>query len=62
MIVAALPATPGAWGTADAAYVFFLGRAGVAAQVAAAVCLIYRVFWYASAVAGAALTLGGRKK
>lgn len=62
MIVAALPLAPGGWGTADAAYVFFLGRAGVPAPVAAAVCLLYRMFWYANAVVGAALTLGGRKK
>lgn len=53
MMVAALPAAPGAWGTADAAYVFFLGRAGIPAHVAAAVCLLYRVFWYASGLIGA---------
>src|SRR5688500_10742680 len=45
MMVSALPATPGGWGTADAAYVVFLGRAGVLAPAAAAVCLLYRVFW-----------------
>jgi uncharacterized protein (TIRG00374 family) len=62
MMIAALPATPGAWGTADAAYVLFLGRAGVAAPFAAAVCLLYRVFWYATAVIGAASAVGRRKK
>lgn len=64
MIVAALPLAPGAWGTADAAYVFFLGRAGAPASVAASVCLLYRVFWYATGVIGALLALralrGGR--
>jgi uncharacterized membrane protein YbhN (UPF0104 family) len=53
MIVAALPALPGGWGTADAAYVFFLGSAGVPAPAAVATCLIYRVFWYATGVCGA---------
>jgi uncharacterized protein (TIRG00374 family) len=59
MIVAALPLAPGAWGTADAAYVFFLGQAGVPASVAASVCLLYRVYWYATGVVGAALALRG---
>jgi uncharacterized membrane protein YbhN (UPF0104 family) len=62
MIVGALPVTPGAWGTADAAYVFFLGRAGVPAQVAVAVCLTYRIFWYATGLLGAASALGRRKR
>lgn len=53
MIVAALPALPGGWGTADAAYVFFLASAGVPAPAAVATCLIYRVFWYATGVCGA---------
>ena len=60
MIVAALPLAPGAWGTADAAYVFFLGQAGVPAPVALSACLLYRVYWYASGVVGAALALGRR--
>lgn len=60
-MVAALPLTPGSWGTADAAYVLFLGRAGIAAPVAAAVCLLYRVSWYACAVIGGALTILRRK-
>lgn len=60
MIVAALPVTPGAWGTADAAYVFFLGQAGIAPSVAAAVCLLYRVFWYATGMIGAGSALARR--
>jgi len=54
-IVSAIPALPGAWGTADAAYVFFFGLAGIGPAVALAVCLLYRLFWYLSAVAGAIL-------
>jgi uncharacterized membrane protein YbhN (UPF0104 family) len=60
MMVAAVPVTPGAWGTADAAYVLFLGEAGVAPPVAAAVCLLYRVFWYASGLLGAGFALARR--
>jgi uncharacterized membrane protein YbhN (UPF0104 family) len=62
MMVGALPALPGAWGTADAAYVLFLTRSGIAAGVAAAACLLYRTFWYTSAVMGAVLALGRRSK
>jgi uncharacterized membrane protein YbhN (UPF0104 family) len=54
-IVAAVPALPGAWGTADAAYVFFFGLAGIGSPVALAVSLVYRVFWYLSGVVGAIL-------
>jgi uncharacterized membrane protein YbhN (UPF0104 family) len=54
-IVAVIPALPGAWGTADAAYVFFFGLAGIGPAVALAVCLLYRLFWYLSAVVGAIL-------
>jgi len=54
-IVSAVPALPGGWGTADAAYVFFFGLAGLAPGVALAVCLMFRFFWYLSAVAGAIL-------
>jgi glycosyltransferase 2 family protein len=54
-IVSAIPALPGAWGTADAAYVFFFGLAGIGAGAALAVCLLYRLFWYLSAVVGAIL-------
>lgn len=63
MIVAAVPAAPGGWGTAEAAYVFFLGRAGVPAPAAAAVCLLYRLMWYATGSIGAvsALTRADRR-
>lgn len=54
-IVSAIPALPGAWGTADAAYVFFFGLGGIASGVALAVCLLFRLFWYLSAAAGAVL-------
>jgi uncharacterized membrane protein YbhN (UPF0104 family) len=54
-IVAAVPALPGAWGTADAAYVFFFGLAGIGSPVALAVSLVYRVFWYVTGVVGAIL-------
>jgi uncharacterized protein (TIRG00374 family) len=50
---AVLPLLPGGWGTVDAAYVYFLGRAGIAAPIALAVCLLYRTFWYLSATVGA---------
>jgi uncharacterized membrane protein YbhN (UPF0104 family) len=56
-IVAAIPALPGGWGTADAAYVFFLGLAGLSAGEALGVCLLYRLFWYVSGVVGAILTV-----
>jgi len=56
-IVGALPTLPGGWGTTDAAYVFFLGQAGVPAGAALAVCLLYRLFWYLSGVVGAVLQL-----
>jgi uncharacterized protein (TIRG00374 family) len=54
-IVSAIPALPGGWGTADAAYVFFLGLAGLSAGQALGVCLLYRLFWYLSGVVGAIL-------
>ncbi len=56
-VVSALPTLPGAWGTADAAYVFFFGFAGLPSGIALAVCLLYRLFWYLSAIAGAVLHL-----
>jgi glycosyltransferase 2 family protein len=56
-IVGALPTLPGGWGTTDAAYVFFLGQAGLPAAAALAVCLLYRLFWYLSGVVGAVLQL-----
>ncbi len=63
MIVSALPTLPGGWGTGDAAYVFFLGFAGLAPGVALAACLIYRLFWYLLGIVGAVLQLlpGSRK-
>jgi uncharacterized membrane protein YbhN (UPF0104 family) len=54
-LAGAVPALPGGWGTADAAYVFFLGLAGLPASTALAVCLLYRLFWYLSGIAGALL-------
>jgi uncharacterized membrane protein YbhN (UPF0104 family) len=54
-IVAVLPTLPGGWGTTDAAYVYFLGLAGLSAGLSLAVCLLYRVFWYLSGILGAAL-------
>lgn len=60
MMVAAIPAVPGAWGTADAAYVLFFGKAGIAPSVAAAACLLYRIYWYASGLLGAGLALTRR--
>ena len=62
MMVAALPVAPGSWGTAEAAYVFFLGQAGIPPSAAAAVCLLYRVFWYASGVVGAASALARNRR
>ena len=56
-IVAAVPALPGGWGTADASWVFFLGLAGLTAGTALAVCLLYRLFWYLLGVAGGILHL-----
>ena len=61
-VVSALPALPGAWGTADAAYVFFFGLAGLRPGTSLAVCLMYRLFWYLSGVAGAILHLLHRGK
>jgi uncharacterized protein (TIRG00374 family) len=56
-IVAAVPALPGGWGTADAAYVFFFGLAGLAMATSLAVCLMFRLFWYLLGIAGAVLHL-----
>jgi uncharacterized membrane protein YbhN (UPF0104 family) len=56
-IVGIIPALPGGWGTSDAAFVFFLGKAGLAASLALAVGLIYRLFWYSSGAVGALLYL-----
>jgi uncharacterized membrane protein YbhN (UPF0104 family) len=54
-MVSAIPALPGGWGTSDAAFVFFLGRAGLAPSSALAVSLLYRLFWYSSGGIGAVL-------
>ncbi len=59
LIVSALPALPGGWGTADAAYVFFFGFAGLRPGLALAVCLLYRLFWYNVGAVGAILQLAG---
>lgn len=59
LIVAAVPALPGGWGTADAAYVFFFGLAGLQPGLALAACLLYRLFWYISAAVGALLQFAG---
>jgi uncharacterized membrane protein YbhN (UPF0104 family) len=61
-VVSALPALPGAWGTADAAYVFFFGLAGLRPGTSLAVCLVYRLFWYLSGVAGAILHILHQEK
>lgn len=61
-IVSAVPALPGGWGTGDAAYVFFLGFAGISPSIALAVCLVYRLFWYSTGAAGAVLHLVGRSR
>lgn len=53
MTVAALPISPGGWGTSEAAYVLFLGHAGIAAPAATAVCLLYRLMWYLTGSMGA---------
>ncbi len=56
-LVGAIPALPGGWGTADAAYVYFFGLAGVAGGAALGVSLLFRMYWYAMAVVGAGLQL-----
>lgn len=56
-LVGAIPALPGGWGTADAAYVYFFGLAGVEAGRALGVSLLFRLYWYATAVVGAGLYL-----
>jgi uncharacterized protein (TIRG00374 family) len=63
-IIGIVPALPGGWGTADAAYVFFLGQAGLSRALTLGVSLLYRLFWYAMALGGAAsyLAAGGRQK
>jgi glycosyltransferase 2 family protein len=60
-IVSAIPALPGGWGTADAAYVFFFGLGGIGSGVALAVCLLFRLFWYVCGVVGAILRVARRE-
>ncbi len=60
-IVGAIPALPGGWGTADAAYVFFFGLGGIGSGVALAVCLLFRLFWYLPGVVGAVLQVAGQE-
>ena len=55
MVAGAIPALPGGWGTADAAYVFFLQRAGVLPAAALTMSLMYRLFWYSAGFGGAAI-------
>jgi uncharacterized membrane protein YbhN (UPF0104 family) len=59
-IVSIIPALPGAWGTADAAYVFFFGLGGISGGAALAVSLVFRLFWYLSGVVGAMLRIARR--
>jgi uncharacterized membrane protein YbhN (UPF0104 family) len=61
MIVAAIPTLPSGWGTADAAYVYFLGLAGLRPGIALAVSLLFRLFWYILAIVGAVLYLVGAR-
>ncbi|HEY2509243.1 MAG TPA: lysylphosphatidylglycerol synthase transmembrane domain-containing protein [Polyangiaceae bacterium] len=56
-IIGAIPALPGGWGTSDAAFMLFLGRAGLAASISLAVSLLYRLFWYSSGGVGAIVYL-----
>ena len=59
-VVSALPALPGGWGTADAAFVFFMARAGLPAPTALAALLLFRAFWYSTGLIGAVLLLARR--
>ena len=61
-MVGVVPALPGGWGTSDAAFVVLLGRAGIPAAAALGVCVLYRVYWYASSVVGALLFVARRNK
>lgn len=54
-MISALPTLPGGWGTADAAFVFFLGLAGLTSGIALASGLLYRLFWYLLGALGAIL-------
>jgi uncharacterized membrane protein YbhN (UPF0104 family) len=57
-LAGAIPALPGGWGTADAAFVYFFGLAGLAAGSALGVSLLFRMCWYVTALVGAGLHLG----
>jgi glycosyltransferase 2 family protein len=61
-MAAAIPALPGGWGTSDAVFVVFFGRAGISASAALGVVLLYRFYVYASSVAGAVLFVLRRRK
>jgi uncharacterized membrane protein YbhN (UPF0104 family) len=52
---AVIPSLPGGWGTVDAAYIYFLGLAGLSSGSALAVCLLFRLFWYLLGAIGAFL-------
>lgn len=60
-IVSALPGLPGGWGTADATYVYFFGKAGVAPSLALSVSLLVRSWGYVYALAGALCLLARRR-
>lgn len=55
LLVFALPSTPGAWGTGDAAFVVFFGRAGIPPATALALGLLIRLNAYVSGAVGAVL-------
>jgi uncharacterized membrane protein YbhN (UPF0104 family) len=59
-IVGIIPALPGAWGTADATYVFFFGLGGIGSGVALATSMLFRLFWYLLGVGGAFLHVARR--
>jgi uncharacterized membrane protein YbhN (UPF0104 family) len=62
-IAAALPGVPGGWGTTEAAYVYFFGKAGIAPSIAVSVSLLWKGFAYLWVAAGAAsAVLRGRSK
>jgi uncharacterized membrane protein YbhN (UPF0104 family) len=55
IVVIALPGAPGGWGTGDAAFVYFLGRAGITPATGLAVSLLLRLFGYIPGPIGAVL-------
>ena len=60
-IATTLPGLPGGWGTSDATYVYFFGKAGVPPSTALAVSLLVRFFGYALSAAGAVSVLAARR-